>query len=661
MTACAVFLIPHHALAQRDTSKKLKQVDVKSTPVPHPQSIAPVQSLSATDFQRYSAITVADAVRDYAGIVLKDYGGIGGLKTVSVRGFGADHTGVLYDGVAMDDAENGQIDLSRINLNGVSEISLYNAQPDDILNTARSFASAAVLAIKTVQPHLTADKPYLLTLGVNGGSFGLVNPFLSWQQRLSDRWSFVINGYTENANGRYNYKATGEGNDSTHTRTNTDVSDQQVDGALYWFKNDSNKFVFHINYYNSDRGLPGAVIYYNPNSHQRLWNDNIFTQAGYEHTWSNGLQLLLNTKLTRLYTRYRDPDYLNNTGGIDERYTQRQAYQSVALAYHITGNWEASYVADVEYADLDITSPTNSVYKYAFPSRFTLQDALATKLTLGKWHFNADVLHTYINEWVRMGTATPAKNDLSPTVMASFWPTNNQDLQLRAFYKDIFREPTFDEQYLFSVNGSRDLKPEYTKQYDLGLTYRKAFDHLLDYLMLNVDGYYNTVTNKIVAIPNQNPVISSIYNIGSVKIEGLTTILSTRTKQFNNWSGMLSVAYTYQYAVDEDVNTPYYLQQIPYTPKNTLASNAGLVYKNAGLYFNQVLSSSRYFLEQSLPENFMQGYGVSDLSFVYKFKAYNRAVTLAAHADNLFNESYEVIRSFPMPGRAYLLSLQITI
>ncbi|MGN6178293.1 MAG: TonB-dependent receptor, partial [Mucilaginibacter sp.] len=281
VASCAVLFAPCHSFAQQDTSKKLKQVDIKSQLIPHARNIAPVQSVTSNDFARYSAITVADVVRDFAGLVVKDYGGIGGIKTVSVRGFGADHTGVMYDGIVIDNAENGQLDVSKINLNGVAEVTLYNAQPGDILNPARSFTSASMLSIKTIRPHLTPEKPYQLLLGTNAGSFGLINPFVAWQQRLSDKWSMVINGYTENANGRYNYKATGTGNDSTQTRTNTDVSDQQVDGALYWFKNDSNKFVFHINYYNSDRGVPGAVIYYNPVSHERLWNENVFSQASY--------------------------------------------------------------------------------------------------------------------------------------------------------------------------------------------------------------------------------------------------------------------------------------------------------------------------------------------------------------------------------------------
>jgi len=651
-------LLPASLFAQQDTTKKLKEVKISSA-IPKLQAITPFQSISSSDFGMYSALTVADAIRDFAGVNIKDYGGIGGIKTASVRGFGANHTGILYDGIAINDAENGQVDLSKLNLNGVQQITLYNAQPDNILTPAQSFASASVIAIKTIQPNLTADKPYEVLLGVNGGSFGLINPYLQWQQRISNRWSFTVNSYLENANGKYKYK--NELNDSTQTRNNADVSDQQADGALYWTKNDSNKFNLHVNYYNSDRGLPSAVL---PVSHERLWNNNWFLQSGYEHTWDDGLQLLVNAKLSREYTRYRDPDFLNSQGGLDDRYTQRELYQSTALAYHFTSNWEASYSADFSFTDLGASSPIGSIYKYAYPSRFTLLNVLVSKLTLGRWLFQGDLLQTYVNEQVKEGTATPAKNNWSPTLMASFRPLKNNDLQLRAFYKDIFREPTFDEQYFFAINGSRNLKPEYTKQYDLGFTYRKGLEGLLDYLSFTADGYYNKVTNKIVAIPTQNLEITSITNLGKVRIEGTDIGLKTQTKLNNGWRESLSVNYSYQYAVDVDKNTAYYLQQIAYTPKNTVALNAGADYKDMGLYFNQIIASSRYYLGQSNPGiggDYMNGYAVSDLSFIYKLTIANKRAVFSAHAQNLFNENYVIVRSFPMPGRSYLLSFQITI
>ena len=57
----------------------------------------------------------------------------------------------------------------------------------------------------------------------------------------------------------------------------------------------------------------------------------------------------------------------------------------------------------------------------------------------------------------------------------------------------------------------------------------------------------------------------------------------------------------------------------------------------------------------------VDGYSVSDLSFIYKFLIGSNAALFSAHADNLYNDNYVIVRSFPMPGRSFLVSFQITI
>ena len=651
------FAFPFTSSAQTDTIKKLKEVNVNTMLPPNVQSLSPVQQISANAFDQLGAFNVADAIRDFAGVNIKDYGGIGGLKTVSVRSLGADHLAVLYDGVRINDAQNGQIDLGRLNLDNVQSITLFNGQSPEICLPARSFASASVLSIMTIHPNLTVGKPSQILLGLKGGSFGLVNPYLQWQQRLNKRWSFIINSYWEKASGQYKYKVKGDGSDTSSTRTNAAINAQEADGVLYYTKSDSDKFNLHVNFYNSDRGLPGAVIFYNSVSNQRFWNRDIFVQSGYERLWKSSLHLLINAKLSQDYTRYTDPDYLNGQGGLDERYSQTEFYLSEALSYHLTSNWEVSYANDISFTGLDA-----NLYNYAYPTRFTLLNVLASNFNIAKWRFQGNLLHTFINEWVKMGRSAPSRSIFSPVLMATYQPFRNPDFQIRAFYKYIFRNPTFDEQYYFAVNGARNIKPEFAKQYNAGITYRKALTSFLDYITLTIDGYYNNVTDKIVALPNQNPVISSIINLGKVDIAGVDVGLKMQTKTTEGWRGSLSMNYTYQDAIDvTDPRSSFYRQQIPYTPKNTLTLNGGIDYKHFGLYYNQVLSSSRYYLSNNDPENLVDGYSVSDVSLIYKFLAGNKPTTLSAHVDNLFNENYVIVRSFPMPGRSFLLSFQIKI
>ncbi|WP_432712949.1 TonB-dependent receptor, partial [Pedobacter sp.] len=172
--------------AQGDTSSTLKEVKVVAVALPTIQTLLPSQQIKARDFKNNGAFNVADAIRNFSGVNIKDYGGIGGLKTVSVRSLGANHTGVQFDGLQITDTQNGQIDLGKINLDNIAAITLFNGQPDEILQSARAYASASMLVIKSLEPTFTPEKKYLVKFGVKGGSFGLINPSLLWQQKLSD-------------------------------------------------------------------------------------------------------------------------------------------------------------------------------------------------------------------------------------------------------------------------------------------------------------------------------------------------------------------------------------------------------------------------------------------------------------------------------------------
>ena len=144
--------------------------------------------------ERLGVSDVADAVRHFSGVSVKDYGGIGGLKTVSVRSLGAQHTAVSYDGVTVSDCQSGQVDISRFSLDNVSELALSIGQSDNIYQTAKMFASAGALSIETARPDFS-DRPFRLLANMKTGSYGLANPSLFYAQKLSNRFSLSVSGF----------------------------------------------------------------------------------------------------------------------------------------------------------------------------------------------------------------------------------------------------------------------------------------------------------------------------------------------------------------------------------------------------------------------------------------------------------------------------------
>ena len=76
------------------------------------KEIVPAQRLIGAELEALSSSSVGDAIRYFSGVQLKDYGGVGGLKTVDVRSMGTNHMGVFYDCIQLGNAQNGQVDLS---------------------------------------------------------------------------------------------------------------------------------------------------------------------------------------------------------------------------------------------------------------------------------------------------------------------------------------------------------------------------------------------------------------------------------------------------------------------------------------------------------------------------------------------------------------------
>ena len=154
---CAIFcafasiLQPLHAQHSDSLShvRSLGGVEVVADIVDNTQQAVLVQALSRDDIERLGLENVADAAKRMAGLQVQDYGGLGGLKTVSVRGLGAKHTMVCYDGVAVTDAQSGQVDVGRFALDNVRELTFAAGQGDDIFQPARAFASAGVINILT--------------------------------------------------------------------------------------------------------------------------------------------------------------------------------------------------------------------------------------------------------------------------------------------------------------------------------------------------------------------------------------------------------------------------------------------------------------------------------------------------------------------------------
>lgn len=624
------------------------------------RSTSPMQVMSGKSIQNIQALNVSDAVKHFSGVTVKDYGGIGGLKTISVRSLGSSHTAVSYNGITVTDVQSGQIDIGRFSLDNVESISLTSGQSDQIFVTAREMSSASALNIVTVKPSFKDGEVINGKVSLKGGSFGLINPAFNTNIKLSNKLSANINGEWMSSNGEYPYRlhygAIGVDSSSVERRENSDVNNLRLEGALYANISDKSNADIRLYYYKSERGLPGATIYYNTEgySKQRIWDETIFTQGSFEHTFDSKWSVKANAKYNHGYLRYIDPTYLGNENGIEDIFNQSELYGSASVLYKAFNS--VSFSASTDLSTATMHSNRKS---FATPTRLLSQSALAAKWINEYAIATASLVYTQTLESVKSGTASDNHGKLSPHISISAKPFIGKDLHIRAFYKNSFRLPTFNDLY-YPMVGTRSLKPEDATQYNLGVTYSTSINNIVPLLKLTVDAYHNNVKNKIVAYPTSNLHQWAMMNFGKVDINGIDATIESAISINKKANLLLSASYTYQKAVDKtDKNKSTYNHQLPYTPKHSGSARAALETIWVDFAYSLLWSGERYYNAYNAPQYLMKGYYDHGVTIAKELSTNIGLLTLSVEAINLSNKNYQIVRNFPMPGRSYRANIQL--
>jgi outer membrane cobalamin receptor len=482
-------------------------------------STTSVQVFGKEDLKNLGLQNMGDAVKRFAGTNVRDYGGIGGLKTVSVRNLGAAHTAVSYDGVAISNTQAGQIDIGRFSLDNVSTLSLAIGHDDNLLQSARLFASAGVLNIETEKPHFENGKRHHTQVQMRGGSFGYLTPAIRHWQALGERTKLSVEGNYLHAEGEYPFTLKNGTLVTEQKRINSDVESYQGEVNLFHTFKDESELSAKAYYYNSKRGLPGAVILYNSESDERLWDENFFAQAKYKKAFSPQWTLQAQGKYNYSWNKYEDTGVEYTGGKQTDTNRQTEYYLSASALYKPTSAWSFSLSQDGFINRLH-TNGANSPE----PVRYTSLTALNARYQSGQLKASGSVVATYITEEVKAGNTPEDRRRLSPTLSLSWQPWEGEQLFVRALYKNTFRVPTFSDLYYLRV-GNTSLKPEKATEYTVGLTWSGTPFSFTDFVSLTVDGYYNEVNDKIIAFPST--YVWKMQNYGKVHITGVDVTLAT--------------------------------------------------------------------------------------------------------------------------------------
>lgn len=644
------YVVPAHA----DSVRHISEVVVSSR-MSMRQTI-PSATLKGEELRRMSSLSVADALRYFSGLQLKDYGGVGGIKTVNIRSMGSNHLGVFYDGIELGNAQNGQIDLGQFSLDNVEEISLYNGQKSAVFQPAVDFGNAGSVYIRTRMPRFADGRRSNLVARVKYGSSDTFRFSTLWEQRLGSNVSSSLSAGVLTSSGRYKFRyrrVTAQGTtayDTTAVRHNGDMWAFRVEGNVNGQMRHG-LWSLKAYTYNSERGIPGAIVSNVWRRGERQWDHNTFVQGMAQQSVGRRFT----TKMLAKYAYY-DTRYVNNDTTqmhVDNTFRQQEVYVSSANVYELTGWWSLSASYDFKWNKLNADLP-----RFAYPHRYSNYVSVATAADLGRLKIQASLMNVWVKDHARNVRTAKALSACTPALFVSLRPFDVQWLSLRAFAKRSYRMPTFNDLYYTNV-GNANLRPESAVQYDMGVLAEQRWSHgAVRRLMLQADGYYNTVHDKIVAYPKGQQFRWTMLNLGRVHIKGLDVQAQADMAVTHSLMATLRMQYTYQDA--RDVTSPatsYYRDQIPYIPWHSGSVVAGLQWRSWDLTYSMIYTGERYSQQENIAYNHLQPWYTSDMTLAW----HDRRWRVRLDVNNLFSQDYDVILNYPMPKRNYMLSVEYNI
>ena len=606
----------------------------------------PFYTLNDYVLQNMGVIDIGEALKHVPGANIKDYGGIGGLKTINYRSLGSAHTGIEQDGITLTDQQTGSINLGSTAIFGIESADMSSGQIQHRNAFASAYLKASMISIFNTIATPSTNRILVKTqtefLTINSLQNGILV-----KQKIGEKLTLGGQASYRCGNGMYNYSIANGQSTVAGKRSAVDLDQSQLKGAIR-YKHKKLNITLLGNYQLANQNLPGAVVFYNPKSKETLnqeSNDGAINIKYTSKKQSFSGHGFMQTSKSQYFQDY----VLNSQGFIKNDYHQHQ--KGTGLIYHyFLGSLNQSMFFGTDF----IHSKFKGSQYEITPTRTSLNSVVGITKWLGKFKFQGNLTHQKVND--KSIENEQVLSHFSPFLSIGVAPFKNRSFRIRTYYKNAFRMPSFNDLYYRSI-GNIDLSPENANMLNLGFTYEREFSTFN--LESTIDLYQNRVDHKIIAIPTKNLFNWSIQNIGKTQGRGVDINLLL-SHSFQKSKLLLSTNQSINQSIDVTHKDAYtYGHQLPYTPVYFASYHFNLQHKCFTTAFNVLHSGGRYVLTENINSNYLDGFIDFGMNVSHIFK-FNNAHSLVAkvQANNILNNNYQIVRSFPMPGRHYVFTVQ---
>ncbi len=591
--------------------------------------------------------TLPDVLAEATGVQVKRLGGLGAFSTISLRGSSADQVEVYLDGVLLNAAFGGGVDLGNLPLAHVGQIEVYRGAG------AGGNGMGGTVHVRTrrlqkrwrhgVRGSWGAFDTRLLS-GVVAGARGESEFLVVADYAQSDNdFGFMDDNGTE-------YNA---GDDVWSRRRNNNHRSINLLGKWRRALGENSALSLNETMYRKVQGMPG--ISNNQSRNAQLEAFRTMTEITYENrALSNGVKTHHSVYFTHTKERFRDLDGEVGIGRQDNDYRTRTYGWRGRLQTVLFSRCHATAAIGLRREAYVPKTRIRSVANFFDSRRWAGSARAGVELTLpgnvGVWSTGVEqrLIHSSFTGANPFGFSPLAPDSANTRSLTSVRTGVRLDLASHLAFKAnagrVFRIPSFFE--LFGdrggVVGNVNLRPEFGFAWDGGVRYSDGTNTL-------ELAFFDHRYEDLIQFVHTSQATSRPVNIGKARVYGLEFTAQRRFGARFNLSGN----YTFQDARDHSA-IPYLAGNIlPNRPPHALFVRATARLGRWTLVYDYSLEDGSY-LDQSnrrpLSVRQIHNAGVKVDTGL--------RLQIGLEAKNMSGAQVADTWGYPLPGRAFFVSVK---
>lgn len=576
-----------------------------------------VKKLRVMDIRDLAMNSLSDLLKGLVPVYIKEYGT--GLALPSIRGTGASHTQVYWNGVPVNSPTLGQTDLSIFN-------GYMNDQINVNLGSGNAYSSGSLGGSIEMNDQLKWGRDSSVWFRQKFGSFDTRSSVLKFA-RSSERLSISTKASYSHARNNFTYTDRTTATPTEKKLENADVEIMSLNTMVGWRKKD-HRIQGAMFLSGANRGLPTIIGV--PGKGERQLDQSTFITVDYSII-KKRFQNQLKFALVDIENRYFNPILSINSGNLGKtRLVQNET-------------------------EVEISKTLDVVTQFAYRTEMGIsnnygedkQRDILSNYTRLRWRKNLTMLSVSL----RSENVDGEWNPLLPTFSGTQrFDRLREGLRLRWNISKNYRLPTLNDLY-WNPGGNPLLQPEMGYSGDVGALLNVGRQRF------NATFFHSDISNWILWTPTGQ--YWSPSNVKRVTNSGVELKYEYNRTEPNGWNGLVSYAYVNNTVKESIVENDLSIgKSLIFVPRHNL--RLALIYgvKSWTFAYNQSFTS-RVFIDAA-NESYMPYYAPSSLTVSKRYVDGGGAMwKMGGKVNNLFNEEYQVMPNRPMPGIGFDLIFEL--